>query len=320
MAISRQYVYVDAYGNLSIEPYSTTEKFNILELDNPVSFIRERLADIERIDRSQKDSIFPFRIFGDVTNNCNLRCNFCCNSDWSIASSRRMSMEVLEKYSTLTPLLYNGSHLHLSCRMEPFLQPRFMDMVAALPREVQQQSMFTSNLCVRPFPDSLLEQLASSGLAFFNISVDTLDWKLFEQLRVNGRASVFFDNLERLSSALRRADSPTSMRFITVALRQNMAEIPSLINRAARLFPVYEHEIRRPFGHTHMPDQEWSTASVMGDNEWANVRRLTMASDPPYRRILTDAEYMQFSDPRPLETGGFASDSEIFVGFDCSAK
>src|SRR5579864_4732716 len=106
MSVSQQFVYVDAYGNLSIEPHSATERFNILELDDPATFVRERLAKIEGIDLAQKDALFPYRVFGDVTNNCNLRCKFCCNTDWSIASSRRMSEEILSKYAQLTPLLY----------------------------------------------------------------------------------------------------------------------------------------------------------------------------------------------------------------------
>jgi len=117
--ISSQSIYVNA--NLELEIYPQGLKYNLLTVDDPISFIKGQLADADGYENP--DDLLPYRVFGDVTNNCNLRCPFCTNGQtWSEASSARMSSDNLKKYYSLAPLLYDGSSLHLSCRMEPFLQ------------------------------------------------------------------------------------------------------------------------------------------------------------------------------------------------------
>jgi MoaA/NifB/PqqE/SkfB family radical SAM enzyme len=300
--VSSQSVYVNA--NLELEIFPNGQKYNLLTIDEPVSFIRARLAEIEGYDNP--DDLFPFRVFGDVTNNCNLRCPFCTNGQtWSAASSARMSSENLKKYCGLAPLLYEGSPLLLSCRMEPFLHPRFIDLIEEIPSEIRSRSMFTTNLTVRQM-GRVVERLLKSGIGYFNISIDSLNEDTFDELRKNGRFDFYIDNMKKLSEEVERLNF-RRLKVITVVVRQNIEEIPQLIRQVHRMFPYVEHDLRRPFGpYTSYiaPDEmDWAERSFIGDDEWNHLVESLDAAEMPYAGIEGSMQLRVYYNERITTAG-----------------
>ncbi|WP_431857398.1 radical SAM protein [Azospirillum sp.] len=284
MRVSSRYVYVDAACRAKIERLSEQSNegwFDLVPLEDPISFIREQLAAIERVEPG--DDLYPYIVFGDVTNNCNLRCRHCINPDWSIATSKRMTLRELDKYVSLLPLFGNNS-FGLSCRMEPLLHPEFIDLVESLPEHVRRRASFTSNFAVRKLKDEFFERIVAAGIDHIRISIDSLSKLHFEEIRVNAKFDFFEHNIRALSAKIKEAGR-NNVLLTTVVLRQNLREIPALIHDAQEMFPGTSHEVRRPYEPiNYIADEEWKEKSIIGEDEWAWLVKSIQKMNIPYAR------------------------------------
>ena len=89
----------------------------------------------------KKRSLKFDKIYGDVTNVCNLRCPHCYN-DWSdpfLSKAVFMDKETFKKVVQLIPLTAKET-FHFSCAFEPTLNPEFIDLINMIPRKLQKKS------------------------------------------------------------------------------------------------------------------------------------------------------------------------------------
>ena len=264
-------LFIRANGAITAHP--TAEEYHLDEIDDPVSFFQERLdSSLSHYDH----------IACDVTDNCNLRCPFCIN-DFSNASSARMHAEHFEKFLQIAPLA-KGENVFISCLCEPLLHPQLLDLLEMIPNTLRNKLFLTTNLSTKRLDKSFFIRLAGVALHHINISVDSLEKQTFERMRVNAKFTVFKHNLEKAAKSFaERADSP-EFRFITVAARSNLSEIPSLIKAAREQYQVDWHEVRYPF-EEGTPEGKWKEENVLTADEWNDlVARLT---DLPYWTTVT---------------------------------
>jgi MoaA/NifB/PqqE/SkfB family radical SAM enzyme len=204
-------------------------------------------------------------IASDVVNNCNLRCPFCLVDYSRIKSTETMTEEVFLKMTDLAEMTRDGQFI-LSCLHEPTLHPQLARLVSILPKGQKQKFAFTTNLA-KPLRDDMFEAWAGSGIDHINISLDTFDADLFAILRKFGRLKVFEENLNRLVRVFAQHPSPPRLRYITMAFKSNMREIPDLIRKTSETYHSSEHEIRFTINMQHIRD-DFRKAEYLVKDDW----------------------------------------------------
>jgi MoaA/NifB/PqqE/SkfB family radical SAM enzyme len=214
-----------------------------------------------------------------------------------------MGKDVYQRVLTLLPLVTEGQFF-LSCLFEPTLHRQFIDFVDLIPADQRRKVFFTTSLTV-PLPDQTMERLSRSDLAFINISIDSLQTDRYETLRKGARFDRFLDNLERLVTIFSRTPDAPPLRYTTVALQSNLAEIPSIVERCAREYRSTLHEVRYVYQVPHL-SPEWKKDNLLADDGWRFLE--TFAASSPHKVLVSlppagyyAADQERYSRP-PVET------------------
>ncbi len=192
-----------------------------------------------------------------------------------------MGRGIYERVLSLLPLVNEGQFF-LSCLFEPTIHKQFIDFVELIPTDQRKKVFFTTNLTV-PLSDETLERMSRSGLAFINISIDSFQKDKYETLRVGARFDRFQDNLERLVPIFSANPDAPPLRYTTVALQANLAEIPSIVERCARQYRSTLHEVRFVYEVPHH-SREWKNGNLLGDDGWQFLE--AFAASSPNRVVI----------------------------------
>jgi len=204
-------------------------------------------------------------IAGDIVSNCNLRCPFCLVDYSLIRGLKQMPRDTFEHLLGLLPLVPDGG-FWLSCLHEPTLHPALVDFIELAPEALRRKFSFTTNFC-KKLDDAYLSRLAHSGIHSVRVSFDSQDPELFKNLRRGGRFEVFEDNLRRFSVFCRSSDKAPLIHLISMALRDNVGELPEMVRRGAELYGAGLHEVRFMYYLPHIAD--WGLEHMLGLEQWA---------------------------------------------------
>ncbi len=161
---------------------------------------------------------------------CNLRCQMC-----PIQFGPPYGPPAFMPFDTFVRLVdqFEGlAHLHLQGLGEPMMHPRFFDMVAyAARREIK----VTTNTNLTLLNPRRAEAAVASGLDTIHVSVDGATPETYERIRVRGH----FDRLARnvallLETRARLCSETPHLHLVAVVMRQNLHELPALVELAAR--------------------------------------------------------------------------------------
>jgi MoaA/NifB/PqqE/SkfB family radical SAM enzyme len=218
-------------------------------------------------------------VAGDIVNNCNLRCPFCIVDYSKVAGLKLMSEKTLRKALELAPMTRDG-HFWLSCLHEPTLHPRFVDFIEMVPENLRKKVSFTTNLCNK-LSDETLERLANSNIHNIRVSFDSTNPEVFAKLRQNGRYEVFSYNLERLVKFLKVSDRRPLLRFITMAFKDNLNEIPDLVKYCQEQYEADTNEIRFTYYMPHLVN--WIEHHLLTKEEWKLLEQKMAVFPASYR-------------------------------------
>lgn len=169
---------------------------------------------------------------------CNLRCRMCPiayrdeggrSGDGSLRPPAFMPFEtfcrLLEQFPDLRELQLQGMG-------EPFLHPRFLDMVRfAAARGIE----VSTNTNLTALSGRRAEECVASGLKHLHVSLDAADPAAYEYIRIGSRFDRVARNLERLVQAKRRLGRrEPRITLVAVAMRRNLDELASLVRLAHR--------------------------------------------------------------------------------------
>jgi molybdenum cofactor biosynthesis enzyme MoaA len=201
----------------------------------------------------------------DIVNNCNLRCPFCL---YNYADTHKTEFMTAESFSKLLPLFpyVRDGNVWLSCLHEPTLHPRIIDFIVQTPAQYRKKIIFTTNLAKR-MPDEFFDFLATSGIDHINISVESLQPGIYEKMRAGARYHIFAGNLEKLWRAFAAATRPPALRYIILAYRSNLAEIPEIVRYFLDKPATAEIEIRATMNKPHIP-QYFRETEFLTSAEW----------------------------------------------------
>jgi hypothetical protein len=202
----------------------------------------------------------------DIVNNCNLRCPFCLFDYSETKATRFMSEEVFVSALRLLPLVPEGG-FWLSCLHEPSLHPNFLGLIELVPRDQRAKLMFTTNIAKRA-NDAYFQALAESGVFHINISIESRTPALYEKFRKGARFAIFQENWDRLIAAWRAAPAPPHLRYIIMAYRSNLAEIPELVRYLREERLAWHVEVRYTYDEPHIP-ADFKASEYLEPADWA---------------------------------------------------
>jgi len=219
-----------------------------------------------------KNSPWPMPMFrgfdiiaADIVDNCNLRCPFCLFDYSKIKSTHKMSKETFARLIDLAQYVEDGQFF-VSCLHEPTLHPEFIEFLEMIPEHLRQKAFFTTNNC-RKISDDYIDRLANTNLHHVNVSFDTRDPELFSFLRKGGNYEVFLDNTYRMAHAFMKNPRAPKLRFIIMAFKSNMNDIPDLIRFCHNEFRANDVEVRYTFEMPHI-SKEFFEKHVLTIEKW----------------------------------------------------
>lgn len=200
-----------------------------------------------------KDSYKFRRILGDMTGLCNLRCRFC-STDFRHAARNVMPLPVARSLRRLLDLVPEEC-FYLSFFFEPTLHPHFSEILTSLGSAGREQVIFSTNMAC-DMDDDAIQALAAAPVKRIILSLHTLRSDVYASLCSGCRVERLLGNLLRLGEACRlreeNGDRAPALHFLTVVLRDNYEEIPSLVQLAGERFHAAAHELRTPVYGDHV--------------------------------------------------------------------
>lgn len=187
----------------------------------------------------------------DIVNNCNLRCPFCLYDYVDTRATNLMSEETLDAALRFLSFTTDGN-FWFSCLHEPTLHPKLMDYIDRVPSDLRRKLFYTTNLAKR-MPATYFVRLAESGMSHINISIESLEPELYERMRKGARHRIFMENWDKLISAMRVGSRPPRLRYITMAYKSNLSELPRLVDYLHKERLARQVELRYSFDVSHMP-------------------------------------------------------------------
>ncbi|MCP1194472.1 radical SAM protein [Acetobacter senegalensis] len=242
----------------------------------------------------------------DIVNNCNLRCPFCLYDYSGVRRTNVMTRETLEAALRLMPYTKDGE-FWFSCLHEPSLHPDFLSFLNLIPNEMRNKVFFTSNIA-RRMPASYFQGLARSGIDHINISIESRTPEIYERMRKGARFPIFMENWDKLLNAFNEVNSSVALRYIIMAYKSNLHELPDLARylieerRAAQVEIRYTYDV--PFIDPAFREQEFLTQT---DWDWLQANLPTLE---PGQILLDRPPVPSGDEPSPapvpaptLETG-----------------
>jgi hypothetical protein len=210
--------------------------------------------------------VFLRLLAADIVNNCNLRCPFCLVDYSGVKKTELMSKDT---FLRMIPLMYTvpeGS-FWLSCLHEPTLNPELAEFLHLVPQDCRKKISFTTNMA-RKLPESEFHGWASSGIHHINISMDTMNPDLFAVLRKNGRYHIFEENLQAMARIFPQYSDAPQIRYITMAFRSNLEEIPKIVEATHTKYLSTHNEIRYTYNVQHITD-DFRREHYLRKEDWA---------------------------------------------------
>jgi radical SAM protein with 4Fe4S-binding SPASM domain len=136
---------------------------------------------------------------------------------------------------------------------EPYLHPRFLDMVRYAASRGIEVSVNTNLTLITP---QLAHATITSGLAFLYASIDGATAETYESIRIRANFAKVIRNLERLLSARRELQSRTpAIEIVYVVMRSNLDELPDFVQMAAdwHVDAVNVQHLCHDFGESSLP-------------------------------------------------------------------
>jgi len=162
-----------------------------------------------------------------------------------------MDEEIIESAIRFAGHVTDGN-FWFSCQHEPTLHPRLTEFVEKVPFEHRRKVFYTTNLAKR-MPDAYFTALADSGIHHVNVSIESLDPDVYERMRKGARYRIFKENWDKLVPAFSNGKARPMLRYISMAYRSNLRQLPDMIDYLLSDRGADQIEIRYTFDTNHLP-------------------------------------------------------------------
>jgi MoaA/NifB/PqqE/SkfB family radical SAM enzyme len=162
---------------------------------------------------------------------CNLKCRMCpIQFRRDGPPGEAPAFMAYDTFVTLLDQFGSLNELHLQGLGEPFLHPRFFDMVTYATRKGIRVSTNSNGTLLRP---AAAEGCILSGLDSLHISIDGATALTYEGIRQGANFAKVIRNLKLMTETRARfASRSPHIRVVMVVMRRNLAELPEVVRLA----------------------------------------------------------------------------------------
>jgi organic radical activating enzyme len=218
----------------------------------------------------------------DIVDNCNLRCPFCLYDYVNTNATHTMDAATFEAALRFLPYARDGE-FWFSCLHEPTLHPNLMAFIDQVPREYRRKIFYTTNLAKR-MPPAYYAWLADSGLHHINISIESRTPEIYEKMRKGARWRIFAENWDALMLALPQGSAAPQIRYIAMAYKSNLHELPELAAYLLAERQAAQVEFRYTYDVPHIPG-DFKDSEYLEPADWAWLKQ-ALAGFPPDKVVL----------------------------------
>jgi len=185
----------------------------------------------------------PKRIILELTNKCNLRCIMCAQNHIDFDNTV-LSIDMVKK---IDPFLTKAEEVTLFGYGEPLLNSHFADILIYLSNYPRLKTYLLTNGVLLP---KFVDLLVQNHLTFLSISIDAATEETYKKIRRGGRLSNILKALDMFQGIEQRGLFPVPyLRFIFVAMKENIKELPDLVILAHR-YGVKEIKVEYLVAHS----------------------------------------------------------------------
>lgn len=241
----------------------------------------------------------------DIVDNCNLRCPFCLYDYSNTKTTHVMERDTLLAALRFLPLTRDGE-FWFSCLHEPALHPDLRGFIDTVPPELRRKVFFTTNIAKR-MPQEYFDWLAASGINHINVSIESRTPAIYEKMRKGARFRIFQENWDRLMVSLERTTNPIKVRYIAMAYKSNLRELPDLARYLLEERHATQVEIRYTFDVPFIPGQ-FKESEFLDPADWAWLADQCSGFSPHQLMLLQPpaseppAEVAGQGEPQPAVT------------------
>lgn len=213
----------------------------------------------------------PVSVAIEPTTSCNLRCPECPSG---LRDFTRPTGMLDEKFfrETIDQLASHIFYLTFYFQGEPFLNPKFLDMV----KYGASKKIFTSTSTnAHYFDDAVAKQTVESGLDRLIISIDGTTQETYSSYRIGGELEKVIDGTKKIirwKKELRSATPQVIFQFLVVKPNEHQVkDVQQLANDLGvdevllKTAQIYDYEN----GHELIPDQEkYSRYKKIKSGKW----------------------------------------------------
>ncbi len=241
----------------------------------------------------------PRVVYVEVTNTCNLACPMCPISmgiKSFIGRRKLFPWELLEK---LRPMLDTAVRCVMSAGGEPFLHPRFIDMIRFVKKAGAQVIFNTNATLMDENAAKMMVDLQTDTISF---SVDAADPTVYSSIRLGADLETVKGNIKRLVNIKQKAGSQRPFLNLQMTLmRSNFDEMIPVVEAAADW--GIRHVVVEPLSPVFSEDSryaEFVAANGVGVDEALPVIRETLGRARELGMIFTSHYLVMGGDePQP---------------------
>jgi MoaA/NifB/PqqE/SkfB family radical SAM enzyme len=172
----------------------------------------------------------PRDLYVEVTNRCNSRCKTCIRTFVTQEPIRDMTLaefqHIVDQFPVLERVVLHGIG-------EPLLNSELVPMIRYVKEQHPSSSvLFNSNAIL--LSEECQHWLIDAGLDELRVSLDAATGPTYSSIRGLDAFDTVVDNLRHFSRLLRHSEGPRLSLWAT-ATRQNLGELPDLVDLAAEL-------------------------------------------------------------------------------------
>ncbi|MFT3894221.1 MAG: radical SAM protein [Anaerolineales bacterium] len=198
----------------------------------------------------------PSSIQIEPVGQCNLRCEMCAIQFRKDGPPHNgLAFMAWDTYTSLLDGFPGLKKLHLQGLGEPMMHPRFFEMVRYAKARGITVTINTNLTLLNP---ERTEKLVQSGLDTLFFSIDGSTAETYERIRKRAHFDRVLNNIEMLLETRRRLKSEhPHLRLVMVIMRQNLHELPELVELAHRWSAeeMFVQHLSHDFGEATLPDE-----------------------------------------------------------------
>jgi len=237
----------------------------------------------------------------DITNACNLKCKMCYLSGANKTKTIRFSPEQIKRIAE--QLFPKTKLIYLSCGFEPLMSKNFELALSLVRKYKVPYSVAVTN--GQLLNTEKIEMICRLQLSELIVSLDSPFEKTYNSIRGKG-FDVLIKNLKELNEYKRKnALEKPALRFNVTLMRENIEELPELINFASEMGVKVVHARHMDYFPEAIID--------FGQQTLFNHAKLANAKIEEARG-LAKGIFLDAPDPIPLE---FTDEIESDYKFAC---